>query len=69
MKTHAFKTSLKCEGCLSKVIKKLETVPGIIKVDAELNSPDRVLRITVEDVDTETLIRLISEAGYKAELL
>lgn len=68
METKAFKTNIKCSGCIEKVTPYLnQTVgEGLWKVDVA--DPDK--KLTVEaPVEGALIIQAVSAAGYKAEPL
>lgn len=66
METKKFKTNAKCDGCVAKIGEKLNKEPKIVNWSLDLNTSDKVL--TVETLlPSETIIKEVNEAGYKAE--
>ena len=67
MQTYKLKTSAKCGGCTSKIDAKLKENPQSGTWKFDLADPDKTIEITT-GLPLEDVIRMISEAGYKAEL-
>ncbi|MEG1662166.1 MAG: heavy metal-associated domain-containing protein [Clostridiales bacterium] len=67
MKTYQFKTSAKCGGCTTKIDQKLKSNPNAGTWRFDLQNPDRILEITT-DLPPEEVVKLVEDAGYKAEL-
>ena len=68
MATLKFKTNAKCGGCVAAIGAKLNK---LVKEDAwsiDLKSPDKTLTITT-DLQAETILSAVSEAGFKASAL
>ncbi|MBW6492435.1 MAG: heavy-metal-associated domain-containing protein [Lentimicrobium sp.] len=66
MKTLKFKTTLKCNGCVSSVKPGLDALLGTGKWEVDLTSPDRTLKAEVEsDEMKEKIIRALENAGHK----
>lgn len=69
MATKKFKTNAKCGGCSSKIGEALEkngVKTGEWSID--LADPNKLLTVNSE-MTTDTLVRIVTEAGYKAEEL
>ncbi len=66
MKTFKFKSTIKCNGCISTVTPFLEKSNNINKWSVDLESPDRILTVETEG-DPNEVKELLNEAGYKAE--
>lgn len=64
-----FKTNIKCMGCVAKVTPTLDEAVGRDNWEVNLQSADRQLTVNVEEVDAETVIAAVSEAGFKAEVV
>ncbi|WP_256006531.1 MULTISPECIES: heavy-metal-associated domain-containing protein [Pedobacter] len=66
MHTLAFKTNIKCGGCIAAVTPVLDQIPGDWKVDTE--SPDKILTIsTDEPLNPKEVIIALDQVGYQAE--
>lgn len=63
-----FKTNAKCGGCVSAIGAKLNKVIKENEWSIDLNSPEKLLRVTA-NVPSETIIKAVTEAGFKAEQL
>jgi copper chaperone len=66
MPTYHFKTNIKCDGCIGKVKPHLDGTAGIREWSVDLQSPDRVLTVDIDQPDENAVIRAISAAGYQA---
>lgn len=68
IKVLKFKTNINCPHCLAKVSPLLNAQPEIDHWQVDLQSPEKIL--TVEgDISTEKVVELITQSGYKAELI
>lgn len=54
-----------CEGCVKSVKEALEKVPGIMSVDVNLKKGTAVVQ---GDVDDETLIKAVVDAGFRGSV-
>ena len=63
-----FKTNAKCGGCVSAIGEKLNSVIQTDEWHIDLNTPDKILEVTA-DIAPDTIIALIADAGFKAQLL
>lgn len=68
MKTLKFSTNAKCGGCVARIGEALGKVVPEGKWSIDLSTPDRVLTVET-DLSTEEIVRIVTEAGYKAEVL
>ena len=67
MNTLRFKTSLKCNGCVSKVTPSLNEIKGIKNWKVEFTVPQSTLEVeTDEDIEQE-IIDAVKKAGYTIE--
>ncbi len=64
MQTRTFKTNLRCNGCVETLRPILNADPAIAKWDADVNSPDKLLRVTGDSATREHMEAKLSEAGY-----
>ena len=67
MKTVQFKTNIKCAGCIEKVSPGLNETAGADNWEVDLQSPDKVLTISAEEVNAAAIQQAVEKAGYKAE--
>ena len=69
MKTVQFKTNIKCTGCLGKVTPALNETAGEDNWEVDLQSLDKVLTISADDINETKIREAVEKAGYKAEKL
>lgn len=67
MKTLKFKTNIKCAGCLARVSPSLNEVAGEDNWEVDIQTPEKILTVATDDVDENTLIAAVIEAGFNAE--
>jgi copper chaperone len=67
MKTVQFKTNIKCSGCVASVTPELNKAVGENNWKVDLQSPDKVLTVSVEEPDEATIREAVEKTGYKAE--
>lgn len=64
MNTLRFKTSMKCNGCISNVTPYLNQIEGIKNWKVELTLPQSTLEVeTDEDIELQ-IIDAVKKAGY-----
>ena len=66
-KTVKFKTSLKCGGCVAKITPLLNSMRNVAEWTVDLNTPERVLTVTLKDGDTIPVRKAVTGAGFKIE--
>ena len=64
MKTLRFKTSMKCNGCISNVTPYLNSVEGIKNWKVELTQPQSTLEVETEDDIEGDVMEAVKKAGY-----
>ena len=64
-----FKTNIKCSGCIATVTPALNQVAGENKWEVDLQSPDKILTVLAEQLESSDIKRAVEQAGYKAEEL
>jgi len=69
METVQFKTNIKCSGCIAAVTPVLNELAGEGKWEVDLQSPDKVLTVSVEKASEQEIKKAIENTGYKAEEL
>ena len=62
-----FKTNLKCNGCIQAIRPNLDSMKEISHWEVDLNTPERKLEVTGEDLNEEKIILALKSAGYQAE--
>jgi len=61
------KTDLSCKHCVMKVEPILKSTEGVVDYSVDLEHPDRIVSISSEDADINSLIAGFKNAGYVAE--
>jgi len=69
METVQFKTNIKCSGCIATVTPVLDNLAGKDNWEVDLQSPDKILTVTKENLDKSEVRVAIEKAGYRAEAL
>ncbi|KAA9340126.1 heavy-metal-associated domain-containing protein [Adhaeribacter soli] len=64
-----FKTNINCGGCVANVTPFLNKEAGICKWNVDTTNAQKVLTISTDKLSEEEVIKIIQEAGYKAERL
>ena len=69
MQTLKFKTTIKCDGCISKVAPFLNAIKGIDEWNVDLSSSEKILTVKSEGINPGIIAEELKKAGYKAELI
>ena len=64
-----FRTNVKCNGCKAAVTPFLDREPTIDSWKVDIFDPERILVAEGDDLVPETVISLLKQAGYQAELI
>ncbi len=64
MKTVKFKTNITCEGCLNSVTPFLNELDNIDTWKVDIENPDKVLEVKLEDDNEEIIIEVVKKAGF-----
>jgi copper chaperone len=67
MKDLKFKTNINCGGCVANVTPFLNKEEGICEWNVDTTNAQKVLSVTTENLSEAEVIRIVQEAGYKAE--
>ncbi len=62
-----FKTNIKCGGCIAAVTPFLDKVNGIQKWEVDTTIPEKILTVTGDLNNTESIENAVKEAGYTIE--
>ena len=68
MEERKYRTSAKCNGCVSAIAGRLDEIMGRGDWNIDLTSPDRVLTVK-SDVPDEEIISRVKGLGFKIERL
>lgn len=66
MEERRYRTSAKCNGCVSAIAGKLDEIMGPEDWNIDLTSPDRVLTVK-SDVAEEEIVSRVKGLGFKIE--
>ncbi|MFN3445431.1 MAG: heavy-metal-associated domain-containing protein [Bacteroidia bacterium] len=62
-----FKTNIKCGGCIAAVTPFLDKVSGVEKWKVDTTIPEKILTVTGDLNNTESIENAVKEAGYTIE--
>ena len=68
MEERRYRTSAKCNGCVSAIAGKLDEIMGREDWNIDLKSPDRVLTVK-SDVAEEEIVSRVKGLGFMIERL
>lgn len=66
-KEYKFKTNINCGGCIANVTPFLDKAEGISKWNVDTTDKNKILTIESNGISLENIIKIINQAGYKAE--
>jgi copper chaperone CopZ len=69
MKSLQFKTTIKCQGCVSTVQPKMDELVGADHWKVDLLSPERILTVEGENITPQQVVDALAVTGYKAETI
>lgn len=69
MEKRTFKTSAKCNGCVSRIDAALEGRLADGSWSIDLTSPDKLLIVEDDSLSDDDIVTLVKSAGFKAERL
>lgn len=68
MNTLKFKTTIKCDGCVSKVTPHLDSVKEVAgKWTVDILNPNKVLTVESENVSADKIKEVVKNAGFQIE--
>ncbi len=67
MKTVKYKTNINCSGCLKSVSPFLNELDNIDTWKVNLENPDKILEVELDDENDAVVVAAIKEAGFKIE--
>ncbi len=68
METRKFKTTAKCQGCVSRIKPYLDKILPENTWAFDLTGPVKILTVTA-DCPEEIILKAVQDAGFKAEPL
>lgn len=69
MKTLKFKTTINCNNCIKSVTPFLNNLDNVEAWKVDLENPDKILEVTIDDQDENAVIEAVTKAGFKIEPL
>ena len=69
MKTVKYKTNINCGGCINSVTPFLNELDNIDSWKVDIQNPDKILQINLEDENEKTVIEAVEKAGFEIEKL
>jgi len=69
MQTLQFKTTLKCGGCVDKIKSDFDNDQSIESWTVDLQTNPKILTVTGENITVEHIEQLLSQSGFKGELV
>ena len=67
MKTIKFKTNINCGGCLKSVTPHLDELDNIDSCKVDINNPDKILEVKLEDGNENTVVSAVKKAGFEID--
>jgi len=64
-----FKTTIQCNGCLSKVTPKLNEILKEQSWSVDLESDDRILTVNNDNVSVDEVVSAVKSLGFEIEEL
>ncbi len=62
-----FKTTIQCNGCLSKVTPKLNEILEKQSWSVDLESDDRILTVNDDNVSLDVVVSAVKSVGFEIE--
>lgn len=69
MTTKRYKTNINCGSCLKSVTPFINEVDNVDLWKVDLEDPDRILEVELEDDDSSAFEKAVKKAGYNLELI
>ena len=69
MKDLKFKTNINCGGCVANITPFLDKAEGINEWNVDTTNAQKILTVSTGNLNEAEVIKLVQEAGYKAEKL
>lgn len=67
MKTVKYKTNINCNGCINAVTPYLNELENIDSWKVDVNHPDKILEVILEDNEEKAVENTVIKAGFKIE--
>ena len=69
MKDLKFKTNINCGSCVANITPFLDKAEGIHEWKVDTTNAQKILTVSTGNLNEAEVIKLVQEAGYKAEKL
>ena len=69
MKDLKFKTNINCGSCVANVTPFLNKETGIAEWNVDTTNAKKILTVSTDNLSEADIIKVVQEAGYKAESL
>ncbi|WP_020531986.1 heavy-metal-associated domain-containing protein [Flexithrix dorotheae] len=67
MKTVKYKTNINCNGCINAVTPYLNELENIDLWKVDVNHPDKILEVILEDNEEKAVENTVIKAGFEIE--
>ena len=67
MKTAKYKTNINCAGCIKSVTPFLNDLDNIDLWKVDVENPDKILEVELEDDNEEIVVEAVKKAGFSIE--
>jgi len=67
MKTLKYKTNINCGGCIKSVTPFLNELDNIDTWKVDIENPDKILEVNLEDDNKTIIIETVKKAGFEIE--
>ncbi|WP_405609259.1 heavy-metal-associated domain-containing protein [Polaribacter sp. Asnod1-A03] len=69
MTTVKYKTNIHCGSCIKSVTPVLNNLDKVDLWKVDLEHPDKILEVTLDDENTEEIVTAVKGAGFEIEAL
>ena len=69
MKRVKFKTNINCGGCIKAVTPALNELDNIDDWKVDIDNPEKVIEVNLDDEDEKAVIEAVKNAGYEIEVI
>jgi len=69
MKTLKYKTNINCGNCIKSVTPFLNELDNIDSWKVDIENPEKILEVTIEDENDQAVVDAVVKAGFKIELV
>ena len=66
---YQFKSTINCTNCRAKVAPVLDENKQIENWHVDLDDPDKLLTVEVNEIEPEDIVRIVRKTGFKLEPL